>query len=425
MRASLAIAAVLAAAAGAFALGYQTGHRAGPPALPPRSVTTEPEAPLEGIARDLREVLLEPDALVRVSELGRLFQELGPEDLEDVRRAYDSAVLDLGDVDLVLLAEWWARFDPEGAYEWTGQDWRADEPAVILMVLRAWARSNPEKALSRAHAIASPQLRNVALDAALAGWDESGKPGLLEYVEAMQEPWDRQRMVYAIARRKVLRDGAEAAFRWAEDLPESSRLYAFQRVAAAAAESEPRVAAAFAERHAGGDVGTGLYQRVGTRWAERDPEAAMRWLAGLPESPERTDAVGETYRGWLRRDPKGGRAWLEAQPPEPWLDAAISIHAKSLAVEDPRTGCEWALRIADENVRWPTAVVVARWWLLSEDEAAARAWIEQAEFPPLYHRKVYEFPRGLLRKFGRVGSPPPAPPAPDSAPPDAPAAPPS
>jgi hypothetical protein len=414
-----ALALVLLAAA--FAAGYRTGLSK--PAAPLRSVTGERALVPEGVPADVREALLEPDLLTRIAALARLFQDLEPEALGEVRQAYDSVVLDPGDIDLVLLAEWWAGFDPEAAFAWTRSDWRADDQAIVLMVLRSWGRRDPEAALTKAHGLSPPNLRLVGIDSVLTGWDESGKPGLLEYVENHPLLWDRQRMAYTVARRKVLRDGAAEAFRWAEGLPESDarfKLYVFQRVAAAAAETDPRATAAFAERHAGGPWGSGLYPRVGSRWAERDPEAALRWLASLPEGSERNDGVRETYRTWLRRERERAQAWPQAQPLAPWLDPALSLYAKSLTYEAPRDGVEWALKIADDELRWPTAVTIAREWLLA-DEAAARAWIDQAGLPPLYQRKVFEFPPGLLRKHGRLGqgaplpSPTPAAEAPDAA----------
>jgi hypothetical protein len=219
---------------------------------------------------------------------------------------------------------------------------------------------------------------------------------------------DRQRAIYTVARRKVLRDGVEAAFRWAEGLPDSEdefKLNVFRRVASSAAEVDPQAAAAWAERHADGEHGLQLPRRVGTRWAKRDPESAMRWLSTLPESWNRDDGVRETYRTWLRLGGDRPMEWLRNAELEPWLDPAVSLFAKKLSYEDPEAALEWAGRISDEEIRWGTVGVIARAWLMA-DEEAAKAWIDGAELPDVYRQKIFVIPEGMRR---RAASPAEAP----------------
>ena len=104
------------------------------------------------------------------------------------------------------------------------------------------------------------------------------------------------RLIEVMARRRVLRDGIEATFRWAEALPDDEddfKLHVFQRVASSAAEIDPERAAGWASQHEGRDYAWDLARRVGTRWAKREPEKAMTWLASLPESRGRSVATSE------------------------------------------------------------------------------------------------------------------------------------
>jgi hypothetical protein len=389
---------VLLGAAVAFGIGHWVGRLHQPSLQPPsRSKTPARDIVLVEVAAEVREVLLNPDVLERTADLARLLQRLGPESIEQVRDAYDSVFLDLGEVDLVLLAEWWARHDPEAAFEWTLREWRADHPAVVVMVLRAWGRSDPTAALRRAQQVPKAVLRRPYTDAVIAGWEESGQPGILDYVESLGSGHDRQRAIYTVARRKVLRDGVEAAFRWAEGLPDSEdefKLNVFRRVASSAAEVDPEAAAAWAERHADGEHGLQLPRRVGTRWAKRDPEAAMRWLSTLPQGWNRDDGVRETYRTWLRLGGDRPLAWLRGAELEPWLDPAVALFATRLSHEDREEALEWAGRISDEELRWGTVGIIARGWLMT-DEEAAKAWIDRAELPELYRRKIFEIPEGV------------------------------
>src|SRR5215468_11707 len=161
-------------AGSAFAAGYTLARRsgtepesAGPPS---RSTGENVDIPVGSTAGELREILLQHDALQRTAALGQFLQGIGPESLEDVKAAYDSVFMDLGDVELILLAEWWARFDPEGAFAWSRGDWRARDPAVLSAVARAWARTDPAAVLARAPTL-SDRERWAVVDAAIRGWD--------------------------------------------------------------------------------------------------------------------------------------------------------------------------------------------------------------------------------------------------------------
>jgi hypothetical protein len=201
----------------------------------------------------------------------------------------------------------------------------------------------------------------------------------------------------------VLRDGPAEAMRWAEGLPDSEdefKLNVFQRIAAAAAEVEPEMAAAFAARHLGAPYGQGLALRVGRSWGERDPEAALSWLSTLPPGRERNDGVNDTFMLWLRRDQQAAESWLRQAEPEPWLDPAVALYAKGLSLNDRERALDLALQIHDEELRWPTVVIIARVWLL-EDDAAATSWIESAGMPEVYRQKSYAIPSGMRRAVGR------------------------
>jgi hypothetical protein len=397
-----------AALALAFGLGFWTGRaetarsprpgEALSPATASRSVRGTEAVALEGVAGEIREILLNPDVLERTGELARRLSQLGPESLEAVRSAYDTVFLDRGDVDLALLVDWWVGFDPEGAFEFTSREWRADHPAIVVSLLRAWARRDPRDALAAAQRSGLNRAGAPYLHAVLAGWDASGEPGLFEYVASLPGGADRQRAISVLARRRVLRDGPEEAFRWAEALPDSQdafKLNVFRRVAGAAAEVDPQGAAAFAERHyADPALGKGLPLRVGMAWAKRDPEAAMLWLATLPAGPNRDDAVGETYRTWLRGDRTAAREWLRNTEPEPWLDPAVSLYAQSIAYESSERAAEaleQVARISDEQTRNAAIVLVARLWL-ERDRPAAEAWLASADLPDAVRERASQLP---------------------------------
>lgn len=393
--------ALLLTALVAGGAGYWLGTSEEPaePAPASRSATTVPEgfAP-PGLEGEVRDVLLMPDFLERTAALAALLDRLGPESLEAVRAAYDSVLLDLGDTELVLFGEWWGRFDPVTAFKWTNHNWstRGSMP-VISAIMRAWGRTDPQAAIGAASAARNNAVRRRWVDQALRGWDESVQDGALAYAKSLSPGPDRQWALYVVTRRMVLRDGPAAAIAWAESLPdddEAFKLNAFRRVAGAAAEVDPELARAFAERHLAGPYGKGLARRVGMHWVERDGDAAMRWLESLPPGKERDDGVLETFRHWMIVDRPAARSWMQQTPHEPWLDPAVSIYAKALGRKDPLAALEVAAVIRDPEIRLPAMGAIAREWLV-RDEAAADAWLDASDLPPDFIARIRTIPPGL------------------------------
>jgi hypothetical protein len=326
--------------------------------------------------------LSKADPLERTADLAKLLQGLGPDALTDVRTAFDAVFVGWGDIEVMLLAEWWARFDPEAALEWTRREAVGRHPSVVATAVRAWAARDPEAARQMVTAIPSPDQRRASTEALIQGWEESGQPGLMDYIADLPFGVERQTAVARMAHRKVRRGGAEATFRWAEripdDAPDKFKLHVYRRAASAVAEVDPHAAAAWAERHSGGEHGDGLYRRVGVRWAKRDGQAAMEWLASVPASEQRDIGVRETYRTWLGLDPEGAKAWMRGGEIAAWREPALALFAAIIAAEQPEEALDWTARIADAERREETIVMVGRSWRASDPEAA-QAWLDRAE----------------------------------------------
>jgi len=367
----------------------------------------------QGDASAVVEALREPDPLVRAEALARSFRTLAPDALPQVRRAYSGGFFDLGDTELVLLAEWWARFDAPAALDWTTAEWQANANQVRWAILRAWARQDPEAALRMVESQVADSERALWLDAVLSGWEDSGKPGAFEYVRALPYGEDRQRAIATLARRKVLRDGVTAAFDWAESQPEDDdkfKLNLLRRVGSAGAEVDPVLASQRAALLSDGPYARGLLRRVGTRWAKRDGEAALRWLASQPPDRARDDAVGETFRTWVRWSRADALRFMGGPGrEEPAYEPAVGLYALVISREDPVTAVEVAQALSDEEKRWVTTGRVWRnWWI--EDEDAANAWFEahESEIPEFYRERIRTIPDGVRkrkRERGRVVQP--------------------
>ena len=350
----------------------------------------------------IQEVLLIEDHLARAERLAATLQTLEPEALEDALAAYETVYLDIGDFELEMLADWWARFDPEAALAWAQSDWRNAHMGVLEAVLRAWARIDPQAALAEAESETRPIQQVTLLAAVLRGWEEAGHPGALEF--AMSVPGEQgMRLNAVMVRRRVMRTGADATIEWFESLPGSilgAKKELQKRVATAIADVAPEKAAAWVEPYMAERDRTRLAHRVGARWARTDPEAAMAWLESLPESMDRDFGVKETYRSWFRYDRQRAWSWLVDQKPEPWLDEALAMYAQSWQRAHPKDGATAlakALEISEEELRWTTVMNTWKAWAQTDFKPAGTWFAAHAdEIPEFYRRRMQVFPAGTF-----------------------------
>lgn len=384
MRASHLVPIALLTLGLAFAAGYGVAQRRHAP--PPPRVQIGPA--LSGLAGEVQAALLMQDRVEGVHTLSGILARSGPEALSEILAGFDSVFVDVAEIETVLLTEWWAAFDPEAAFRWSQKTRVANYQLVIRSALRAWARRDPIAARGALERIADPITRRACYDGLVAGWEDSGRPGLLEYLHDMLPSIEQLRALAAVARRKVLREGPEAAFRWVESLPEDRddeigrfKLQLFRRVASEAALVDHERTAAWALRHSDGPNGDGLLGRVGAAWSLSDGPGAMAWLATLPEHRQRNDAVEETYQAWLDRDPAAALAWMRDAPPEPWLDWALSVYAVASSTADPEQALAAAARVSDSERRDNAIITIVRLWRANAP-AAADAWLERADLDP-------------------------------------------
>ncbi len=390
----------------AYEGGYQSGLEAGLEAdRVARMVAASEDLPFPGLTGEVRDVLLLPDPIERVQRLAELLRELEPSALPQVRQAYDSVLFDLGDPELVLLGEWWAKFDPESALDWTRGNWGTRVPRVVHAVIRAWARFDPEAAYAKAGPLnTEDQPFAPYVMAIVQGWSESGMPGLDNFIATKMSGPHQQRATTVNLRGKIRKEGTEATIIWAQSVPNEARLAVNQRVASALAEVDPLRATEFAEKYMEGAYGRFLPRRVATRWAKSNPLAAMEWLSTLPPGSNRDDGVAETFRRWLGSDRRTARAWMKKVVDDPdgrWLEPAASLYALDTVLESPAEAAQWALdHVSDPELSPPAIGNSVRYWLL-EDEAAATEWLAESGLPKELQAKILQIPDGFRVNYER------------------------
>ncbi|MCP4243767.1 MAG: hypothetical protein GY772_24710 [bacterium] len=376
-------------------LGFGLGFLAAspPPSLPPPRAAALGALPAPGTpAAAVYEALLNPDAFVRTAALGAVLAELGPDDLESVRTVYESVVSAPTDPELAMLAQWWARHDPESAFEWARTNQSVETEYLVVVVLRTWAQQDPNAASNVLGKLAATPIFNPAMVAILLGWEEGGHADLPTFLSRMPQGMPLQTGIEALARRKTLRHGAADAISWAKSVPDDMKpggvkITTMRRVASAIAEFDPEAAIAFATEYGDKPQGTGMYTRVARVVARGDGVRAMEWLATLPDGSPRTAAVSAAYRKWLDVDREAAMRWMRSQQTEPWLDPAVQLFAKRLALEDPELALEWAAEIDDGRRRHDAILRAARLWWLA-DPIAAQNWIDGADLPDGMQKRI-------------------------------------
>ena len=408
-RSRLALIALVVLLVGVGA-GYWIAESRGPRAFarPARG-----PAPPGETAAAIRAALTDPDRLRGTAALAETLHAASPEALPEIRAAYDSIFLDTSEVEVALLAEWWAAFDPEGAFAWSQQSRVAYQAMVIHPILRVWARHDPDAARAALFRILDPVTRRSCLDALVSGWDESGEPGLLAFLRGIPPGVEALIALNPIARRRVLQDGPEGAFAWAEALPDDEpgnviefKLQIFRRVASAAASVDAPKAAVWAAKHADGPHGAGLLGRVGNAWTMYDGPAAMAWLESLPPGASRDDGVEDTYRSWLRWNREEALAWMEraSESPARWLEPALSMYAIVVGRKDPTRGIDLAMRITDTTWRDKALAGVVRRWRHDAPDAA-NTWMATAQISPELRQMIDYQPRAQRRQPSRDDGP--------------------
>lgn len=104
------------------------------------------------------------------------------------------------------------------------------------------------------------------------------------------------------------------------------------------------------------------------------------WLQSRPENKETIRLYERLTQQWANRDPKSAAAWVEKLPESAAKQESIKAYALQIATNEPQAAVEWAGRIRDEKERERTLNLIASRWQ-RVDKAAADAWIEKSPLP--------------------------------------------
>jgi len=375
-----------------LALGLAACDRGSEPTVSPAA--SDSSAPVASVdpalvdANSLGEVLLISDPLERIERVAAILRNSAPDQLQIIKRALDRAPLDRGDLEYVLFAQWWARFNPQKAFLYSSFELRPEHGRVAAAVVRTWTAADPTTAIESGlffNRFANTKSYSTELlDAIVVGWFESGKPGLEGFLGNLTDTSDVTRGMRTYARMRVLRDGAQETLEWTREpsgFPAAHHRLLLAGALTIIAHQDPQMAIEWlptAEAD-GIDIRT-FRMRIAGSWAHHDPPQALEWISTIEDEDERDKASRRVGMSWLNSDREAFAKWLGEQGRADWLDY---LHLISTRTDVYQAGFrpDWnhvmqrADNLIDAEQRRSQRIWTLQRWLHVEPENA-EAWID-------------------------------------------------
>jgi hypothetical protein len=168
----------------------------------------------------------------------------------------------------------------------------------------------------------------------------------------------------------------DLAMEWAQSLEGAERNRAVEETLDGWAQSAPKEAAAFIDQLPENERTDRQIAQVAREWGRRDPADAAAWLGAQPEGEGKAASIGEVIYQWTARDPEAASTWLGDQPPGESYDNGAQALAKATFESDPTSAVAWAASIGNEERRTDMIDGGLRWWN-GRDPEAAQAWAKE------------------------------------------------
>jgi hypothetical protein len=187
---------------------------------------------------------------------------------------------------------------------------------------------------------------------------------------------DRGDAYASIARQWGAKNFAEAEA-WISSLPADERGQALVSALRGLAGDHPELASQKAAALAAGKEKNDAVSEIAQTWARENPAAAAAWVASQSDADVSRNAMREIVSSWARQDDAGAVAYLQQQEAGSARDQAVQSYVFSNRSDNPQSVVQLAETIQDERDRQRAIGMAAQQWM-REDEAAARAYIQQS-----------------------------------------------
>lgn len=241
-----------------------------------------------------------------------------------------------------IIAGEWAKQDPAGALAWA-QTLKGDRGDAVASVLRQVAVSDPKRAAELVASISEEgrgsSYRTIASSWGAKNWSE-----------------------------------AEA---WIRTLPAEEQQGAMASAVRGLAGEDPVAASRQVASMAEGGERNRAVEAVVENWSRQDPAAAASWLMQQNDPEVQRDSMRNLMSNWAQADGNAAKQFIQQQPAGEVRDSAVASYVWSNRSSSPQETMQLAESIQDEGSRSRTVGMAAMRWM-SEDEAAAKAYVQQS-----------------------------------------------
>lgn len=202
---------------------------------------------------------------------------------ESYEQAHDDTVA------LSLVLERWTRDDPARALEYTAALPERERRELMPRLAHTYLQQHPAQAM-RWLLTLGREFTNVKQSALQIRSNEALQAGE-ELLPGVTDPAIRRKLIAQISSFKAMQD-PESAITWLNayaDEPAYNR--ALPPIIGKIARHDPARAAEIVDSRINGEDAFGLIHSVAQNWLQQSPAQATRWLASLPNSNDRNNAI--------------------------------------------------------------------------------------------------------------------------------------
>jgi len=277
-------------------------------------------------------------------------------------------VPDMGSVSL------WASRDPRHAAEVVaglGGDVAMRE--AMKYVGQAWAKSDPEGGLRYAVSL-NGATRAVLASEIISSWAQSDLTAAVKFATAQENPEMRASLAQGLVKTWAKTDPVAALMWTQENLRGSARTEVIGDLVKTAAAKSIEAAG---ELVAGMEPGAAQNRACASlfeTWFNKGKDqrdAALVWLANLPDPKARAAALERVQWNWTWTDPEGVRDFISG--PQGHLAPSMLVYqvARNQAAKNPEAAMDWAAGLPADRAASARQAVLHYWQQIRPEAASA------------------------------------------------------
>jgi hypothetical protein len=326
----------------------------------------------------MEDIVRGEDPLARSRALLALIDQMDPGDFEAAVAHFRSLGITedrFGEYGMLLTA--WAKEDPLKALEYVRAN--TNGGFAVNTVLAAWAAQDPEGAIAWAETNHTGDGANRYMPGIIRAIAATDLPRAAQLLTAMPRSYERGQALDGYLAH-LLKTGDDSAKLWAVSLTdEALKAGAISRVAEKLAATDPEGTARWLASAAPNQEDSGMRSVIG-RWANENQTAATNFFSTLPAGEVRSDAFRGLVSAVTAQDPRAGAALLDKFPND-LSNSAIRGFVWHSFDKEPALALSYIGRLPNPEDQERYYSRSLRMWL-ERDAPAAQAWISSNALPP-------------------------------------------